>query len=194
MAVVQTMGTMGGLDPQECFNKALETVAALKPAAEAKTYTIAELQRLRAACSLTVAGKGHNIASVPCPSACRRTHQTRDGSGTRAGPKTCWRQWRPRPNLRLAGTSARYHGLQVWSWLGYLLPQLSRWLVNVCGATHVPKAPTRRTSTIPGLVGKSLHDHHQWLEKGEESPSSSPKSYTTDACSCCRTTSNCYQK
>jgi hypothetical protein len=88
IAVVQTMGTMGGLDPQECFNKALETVAALKPAAEAKTYTIAELQRLRAACSLTVAGKGHNIASVPCPSACRRTHQTRDGSGTRASPKT----------------------------------------------------------------------------------------------------------
>jgi hypothetical protein len=47
--------TTGGLDPQECFNKALETVAALKPTAEAKTYTTAELQRLRAACSLTVA-------------------------------------------------------------------------------------------------------------------------------------------
>jgi hypothetical protein len=55
MAVVQTMGTMGGLDPQECFNKALETVAALKPTTEAKTYTTAKLQWLRAACSLTVA-------------------------------------------------------------------------------------------------------------------------------------------
>ena len=55
MAVGPTVATMGGLDPQECFNKALETVAALKPTAEAKTYTTAELQRLRAACSLTVA-------------------------------------------------------------------------------------------------------------------------------------------
>jgi hypothetical protein len=45
------------LDPQECFNKALETVAALRPVSEAaatKKYTPAELQRLRAACSLTV--------------------------------------------------------------------------------------------------------------------------------------------
>jgi hypothetical protein len=45
------------LDPQECFNKALETVAALRPVSEAmaaKKYTQAELQRLRAACSLTV--------------------------------------------------------------------------------------------------------------------------------------------
>jgi hypothetical protein len=44
------------LDPQECFNKALETMAALKPSQEAKKYSQAELQRLRAACSLTVAG------------------------------------------------------------------------------------------------------------------------------------------
>jgi hypothetical protein len=45
------------LDPQECFNKALETVAALRPVSEAaatKKYTPAELQRLRAACSLSV--------------------------------------------------------------------------------------------------------------------------------------------
>jgi hypothetical protein len=43
------------LDLQECFNKALETVAALRPVSEAaatKKYTPAELQRLRAACSL----------------------------------------------------------------------------------------------------------------------------------------------
>jgi hypothetical protein len=44
------------LDPQECFNKALKMVAALKPSQEAKKYSQAELQRLRAACSLTVAG------------------------------------------------------------------------------------------------------------------------------------------
>jgi hypothetical protein len=45
------------LNPQECFNKALETVAALRPVTEPasnKKYTPAELQRLRAACSLTV--------------------------------------------------------------------------------------------------------------------------------------------
>jgi hypothetical protein len=45
------------LDPQECFNKALETVAALRPPSEAtatKRYTPAELGRLRAACSLSV--------------------------------------------------------------------------------------------------------------------------------------------
>jgi hypothetical protein len=45
----------GGLDPQECFNRALETVAALKPVQEMRKYTTAELQRLRAACSLSVA-------------------------------------------------------------------------------------------------------------------------------------------
>jgi hypothetical protein len=46
------------LDPQECFNKALETVAALRPpsdVASTKKYTTAEMQRLRAACSLTSA-------------------------------------------------------------------------------------------------------------------------------------------
>jgi hypothetical protein len=44
------------LDPQESFNKVLETVAALRPAqGETKKYSSAELQRLRAACLLTVA-------------------------------------------------------------------------------------------------------------------------------------------
>jgi hypothetical protein len=44
------------LDPQECFNKALETVAALRPisvTAATKKYTQAE-RRLRAACSLNI--------------------------------------------------------------------------------------------------------------------------------------------
>jgi hypothetical protein len=50
-------GPMAGttLDPQECFNKALETVAALKPTAETKKYSDSELRRLRAACSLSEA-------------------------------------------------------------------------------------------------------------------------------------------
>jgi hypothetical protein len=45
------------LNLQECFNKALETVAALRPPSEAtatKRYTPVELQQLRSACSLTV--------------------------------------------------------------------------------------------------------------------------------------------
>jgi hypothetical protein len=44
-----------GLNPQECFNKALDAVAALKPIQEAKTYTTAELQQIQAACSLSMA-------------------------------------------------------------------------------------------------------------------------------------------
>jgi hypothetical protein len=58
---VPATGLAGGpgrtLDPQECFNKALEMVAALRPPLETtatKRYTPAELQRLRAACSLSV--------------------------------------------------------------------------------------------------------------------------------------------
>jgi hypothetical protein len=56
-ATGMTGAPSGNLDPQECFNKALETVAALRPPSETtatKRYTPAELQRLRAACSLSV--------------------------------------------------------------------------------------------------------------------------------------------
>jgi hypothetical protein len=44
-------------NPQECFNKALKTVAVLHPPSEAtatKRYTAAKFQQLRAACLLTV--------------------------------------------------------------------------------------------------------------------------------------------
>jgi hypothetical protein len=58
MAAVALGGNPGlTLDPQECFNKALETVAALRPISETaatKKYTPAELRRLRAACSLNI--------------------------------------------------------------------------------------------------------------------------------------------
>jgi hypothetical protein len=50
------------LDPQQCFDKAMETVAALKAAPENKKYSVSELQRLRAACSLTV---GEMSTSLP---------------------------------------------------------------------------------------------------------------------------------
>jgi hypothetical protein len=50
------------LDPQECFNKALETVAALKPTAEAKKYSDSELRRLRAAFSLS---EGEMLTNMP---------------------------------------------------------------------------------------------------------------------------------
>jgi hypothetical protein len=40
-------GTAGaGLDPQQCFDKAMETVAALKASPENKKYSGSELQRL----------------------------------------------------------------------------------------------------------------------------------------------------
>jgi hypothetical protein len=48
------IASTGGLDPQQCFDKAMETVAALKAGPENKKYSTSELQRLRAACSLTV--------------------------------------------------------------------------------------------------------------------------------------------
>ena len=43
------------LEPQECFNKALKTVDALKPVDKARKYTDAELRCLRDACFLTEA-------------------------------------------------------------------------------------------------------------------------------------------
>jgi hypothetical protein len=60
---MMTETTMGNnLDPQECFNKALETVAALKPVAETKKYSDSELRRLRAACSL---GEAEMLTNLP---------------------------------------------------------------------------------------------------------------------------------
>jgi hypothetical protein len=40
------------LDPQECFNNALETVGALETTVEKKKYSDSKLRPLRAACSL----------------------------------------------------------------------------------------------------------------------------------------------
>jgi hypothetical protein len=63
-SVPMMMDTTAGnnLDPQECFNKALEKVAALKPAAETQKYSNSELRRLRAACSL---GEVEMLTSLP---------------------------------------------------------------------------------------------------------------------------------
>ena len=43
------------LDPQECFNKSLEAVAALNKTAEKKQYSDSDLRRLCAECLLTKA-------------------------------------------------------------------------------------------------------------------------------------------
>ena len=51
---VTVNSSASALDPQMCFDKAMETIAALKPTTELKKYSIAELQRLRAACFLSV--------------------------------------------------------------------------------------------------------------------------------------------
>jgi hypothetical protein len=59
---VQPGVSSAGLDPQQCFDKAMETVAALKASPENKKYSGSELQRLRAGCSLTV---GEMRTSLP---------------------------------------------------------------------------------------------------------------------------------
>jgi hypothetical protein len=76
--------SIGGqsLYPQECFNKALETVAALQPPSETvtiKQYTTLELQRLCASCSLSVA----EMATVPVFHATLLTEE-RSKKGTEA--------------------------------------------------------------------------------------------------------------
>jgi hypothetical protein len=43
------------LNPQMCFDKAMEMIAALKPTTELKKYLTTKLQQLQAACSLLVA-------------------------------------------------------------------------------------------------------------------------------------------
>jgi hypothetical protein len=50
-----TIAAAGSLDPQTCFDKAMDTITALKPTAETKKYSIAERQHLWATCSLSVA-------------------------------------------------------------------------------------------------------------------------------------------
>jgi hypothetical protein len=64
-ALAQTpMAGSGGLDPQMCFDKVMETIAALKPTAETKKYSTAEMQRLRAACSLSVAEMANGLPDL----------------------------------------------------------------------------------------------------------------------------------
>jgi hypothetical protein len=49
------------LDPQQCFDKAMENVATLKAGPENKKYSVSKLQRLRAACSLAVGQMSTNL-------------------------------------------------------------------------------------------------------------------------------------
>jgi hypothetical protein len=49
---------------QMCFDKAMDTIATLKPSSETKKNSIAELQHLRATCSLTVAEMATNLPEL----------------------------------------------------------------------------------------------------------------------------------
>jgi hypothetical protein len=69
----QSAVALGGLDPQECFNEALETVAALKPVQEEKKYTTAEG-------GVTT----HSAACLLCPLTGRGANKARDQVSTRA--------------------------------------------------------------------------------------------------------------
>jgi hypothetical protein len=52
------------LDPQMCFNKAMETIRALKPTAELKKYLTTKSQWLRPACSLLVAEMASSLPKI----------------------------------------------------------------------------------------------------------------------------------
>jgi hypothetical protein len=58
------MAAAGALDPQMCFDKAMDTITAVKPMVETKKYSTAELQQLCAACSLLVAEMATNLPEL----------------------------------------------------------------------------------------------------------------------------------
>jgi hypothetical protein len=168
--------TMGGLDPQECFNKALETVAALKPTAEAKTYTTAELQRLRAACSLTVA----DMESSMPPFHARLLAEGRTKRGTEA---VLAQALRPTDDSDDPG-------------LIYVSPELVQDIMGCkyglgwdtsyrnChrglspfAVPHMSLKHQQERLLYQDRLGKASMTTVGDVEKGEESPSSSPKTY-----------------
>jgi hypothetical protein len=59
-----TRASAVSLDPQMCFDKAMDTIVALKPTPKAKKYSSSELQRLRAACSLSVAEMANGLPEL----------------------------------------------------------------------------------------------------------------------------------
>jgi hypothetical protein len=176
MAVVQTMGTMGDLDPQECFNKALETVAALKPTEEAKTYTTAEFQRLQAACSLTVA----EMDTILPPFHARLLGEGRTKRGMEAVLAQALRPTEDSDDPGLIYVSPELvqdimgckYGLGWDTSYRNCHRGLSPFAVP-----HMSLKHQQERLLYQDRLGKASMTTVRDVEKGEESPSSSPKSY-----------------
>jgi hypothetical protein len=167
---------VGGLDPQECFNKALETVAALKPVSETKKYTTAELQRIRAACSLTVA----EMETCLPPFHARLLAEGRTKRGTEA---VLAQALRPTDDSDDPG-------------LIYISPELVQDIreckyglgwdtsfrnchrgLSPFAVPHMSLRHQQERLLYQDRLGKASMTTVGDIEKGEESPSSSPKTY-----------------
>jgi hypothetical protein len=168
--------TTGGLDPQECFNRALETVAALKPVAESKKYSTAELQRIRAACSLSIA---EMETSLP-PFHARLLAEGRTKRGTES---VLAQALRPRddtddpgliyvsPEL-VADIMACKYGLGWDTSYRNCHRGLSPFAVP-----HMSLRHQQERVLYQDRLGKATMTTIGDVEKGEETPSTSPKSY-----------------
>jgi hypothetical protein len=173
---VAQAGAPIGLDPQECFNKALETVAALKPVQEAKKYTTAELQRIRAACSLSVAEMG----TILPPFHMRLLAEGRTKRGTES---VLAQALRPRddtddpgliyvsPEL-VADMMACKYGLGWDTSYRNCHRGLSPFAVP-----HMSLRHQQERLLYQDRLGKASMTTMGDVEKGEETPSTSPKSY-----------------
>jgi hypothetical protein len=186
----QAAATAGGLDPQECLNKALETVAALKPVQEGKKYTTAELQRIRAACSLLVT----EMDTALPPFHARLLAEGRTKRGTES---VLAQALRPRdatddpclvyvsPEL-VADVMACKYGLGWDTSYRNCHRGLSPFAVP-----HMSLKHQQERLLYQDRLGKATMTTIGDIEKGEENPSTSPKTYTMAASNSSRTTLNC---
>ena len=85
MPMISGLKVVNSMDPQECFNKALETMADLKPTAEKKQYSDSKLRLLRAAYLLT---KAEMLMATPPKTTDRREHKRRERSSAHKSTHT----------------------------------------------------------------------------------------------------------
>jgi hypothetical protein len=168
---------MGGLDPQECFNKALETVAALKPTTENKKYTTAELQRLRAACSLTVA----EMDTCLPPFHARLLAKGRTKRGTEAVLAQALRPTDDTddPGLIYISPELVQDIMGCKYGLGWdtSFRNCHRGLLPFAVVPHMSLWHQQERLIYQDRLGKASMTTIGDIEKGEESPSLSPKTY-----------------
>jgi hypothetical protein len=179
----------GGLDLQECFNKALETVAALKPVKETKSYMTAELQQIRAACSLSVAEMG---SILPPFHACLLAE-----GRTKWGTKSVLAQaLRPQDDTDDPGLIyvlpelvADMMGCKYGLGWGTLYRNCHRRL-SPFAVPHMSLRHQRERLIYQDPLNKGSVTTMVDVKRGEETSSTSPKSYH-GCLSCCPITSSC---